>query len=453
MKISQIILTNLILIFCFFTSFSQNSNDEFNYSEIARNATGEPILNSTIQVQIAIHFETKESMAKYIENHEATTNGTGKFTVVIGTGTPVAGNYSNLPWGFQKSYIETFINGLSISNKEINKPRAYGKYNNPNKVINPNIQSNANKNINNIDLNNIPLNYIKVGDKTLKPGKGILFFGKSPNHTIQLQDIITITAGEGIEIDGTYPNLVINLKKHFIGEEYLGGKVAYVDETGQHGFVVYCYTPEEAYIFEKSTWATFDWGESQRVNDDLTSSGFSGITYKNWDKYGDVETVNTEINSDDFDDIGNLNAEIGYGWINTKRLMEMDNIYKNIPDVGELRSIPQILHYHGDGRWILPSFNELKEIYKNKNELGLTNINEFIWSSTESYKQISQGIRDKFNGTNYTQGQYFEGYNGIPVRLSKTEKILGVLCLNFSNGKETTIAKTYGNRFFLIKEF
>ncbi|MDV7187500.1 hypothetical protein R3X25_09425 [Lutibacter sp. TH_r2] len=133
--------------------------------------------------------------------------------------------------------------------------------------------------------------------------------------------------------------------------------------------------------------------------------------------------------------------------------MKLDNIYKNIPDVGELHSIPQILHYHDDGRWVLPSLNELKEIYKNKKKLGLVGINEFIWSSSESIKQISQGVRDQYNGINYSNGKYFEGYNGIPVKLSKDEKIIGVYCLNFSNGKVVTIAKTYGNRFFLIKEF
>ncbi|MBT8317209.1 MAG: hypothetical protein HKP59_06260 [Lutibacter sp.] len=426
MKTSQIILTNLILIFCFFTSFSQNSNDKFNYSEIARNATGEPILNSDIQVQIAIHFDNKESLAVYIENHEATTNGTGKFTVVIGTGTPVAGNYSNLPWGFQKSYIETFINGLSISNKEINKPRAYGKYNNPNKVINPNIQSNANKNISNIDLNNIPLNYIKVGDKTLKPGKGILFFGKSPNHTIQLQDLITITAGEGIEIGGTYPNLVINLKKHFIGEEYLGGKVAYVDESGQHGFVVK--------YGHKGTWATFDWGEQ----------------YEN-------ASANTSITLDEFKNYS-TSSKFGAGWTNTLFMVMKDETENNeVIDVGEQYSIPQYLLEIWDGLWYVPSIEELKFIYQNKNKLELQ-INNFVWSSSEGGK-IYAGHGDKFNGLNLNKEERPQkGFHNTKVYLSlksmKQENFyVGAQCINFSNGKVIPIAKTYVNEFLLIRNF
>ncbi|MDV7187501.1 hypothetical protein R3X25_09430 [Lutibacter sp. TH_r2] len=184
---------------------------------------------------------------------------------------------------------------------------------NPIRVKNTNSQSIPVKNVNtNINPNQVPLTSIKIGDITLESGKGVFFFGKHPNYTIQMQEL-NIVASDGIEIIGTYPNLLITLKKHFIGEKYLGGKVAYVDKTGQHGFVVYSYDSNKVHVFEKSNWATFDWGESQEVNDDLTSNGFSGISYRNWDKYGDVETANTEINSNEFDMIGNFNNDIGFG--------------------------------------------------------------------------------------------------------------------------------------------
>lgn len=416
----------LVLVLFVNMSFSQNTNSTFNYSEIARNATGEPLANAAVQVQIAIHFGSKTNLANYIENHTASTDNNGKFTVVIGEGTPISGDYSNLPWGFEKSYIETFVNGLSISNIEIEKPRGYGKYNNINNVAGNKINKPVNSNVVEMGPNEMPLTHIQIGDKTLKPGKGIMFFGKSPNHTIQLQDQITITAGEGVEISGTYPNIIVSLKKHYIGEEYLGGKVAYVDNTGQHGFVVY------PTLLGPANWHTFPWGHQ----------------FKN------------DIHYDDFIPIGNHEEGIGYGWGNTQNLFKRDNIDLNVPDVGEVESIPQMLDNFDNHKWFLPSLYELKEIYKNRVKLGFTGnfYNKFIWSSNLDYGHfISKGHNDRFNGTssdpnqNTPHNKNTRIYNKL--KINEDDKIIGVKCINFSSGKTVPILAVYEHYFFVIREF
>jgi hypothetical protein len=419
-----------ILTFIFITAansgFGQNANNTFDYSEIARNATGEPILNSTIQVQIALHFGAKNSLASYIENHVVNTNDEGKFTVAVGEGTPVAGSYSNLHWGIEKSYIEVFVNGISISNKEVEKPRSFGKLNNPGIRGGAKTENRINSNVAAMDRDEIPLQKIEIGDKTLRPGRGVMFTGQSPNHTIQLQDRITISAGEGIEINGEYPNLVISLKKFSIGDEHLGGKVAYLDKSGLHGFVLY---PE---IFGPANWQTFEWGHNAANN----------------------------IVADDFSVSGSPNSGIGDGYMNTKMIMKYDNPKLNIIDVGEVTSIPQVLVLEDD-RWFLPSIGELEQIYLNRHKLGMSGA-KFYWSSSVTIApkaQIYKGYNDRYNGTSIDPSNNIDDpYNFLNRTIYEklklnSDKVNGIKCINFSNGKQVPILSVYAHYFVLIREF
>ena len=419
--------TLLSLLLVINTSFSQNSNNTFNYSEIARNATGEPILNSEVQVQIAIHFGTNTSLASYIENHTSQTDNNGEITVVIGAGTPISGEYSELPWGIKKSYIETFINGISVSNKEVKRPRNLGVFNSLSKIAtNKTQQTSVNQNVLDMASDGLPLQQLQLGDKVLIPGQGIMFKGKTSNYPVEVINLITITAGAGVEISGTYPNLVIGLKKHYIGEEYLGGKVGYVDETGQHGFVVY---PN---LLGPANWQTFPWGH-QRAN---------------------------TISADDFIAVGNDNEAIGYGWGNTLNLIKRDNTDLNVWDIGEEPSIPQILDNFDNNKWFLPSKEELKQIYKNRGKLGFigNQYNKFIWSSNVDIGHyIYKGHNDRYNGTSVDPNQN-EPHNQNTriyekMNLKTDDKVVGVKCLNFSNGNSVSILGAYEHYFFVIREF
>jgi hypothetical protein len=118
--------------------------------------------------------------------------------------------------------------------------------------------------------------------------------------------------------------------KHFIGEAYGGGVIFYIDSTGQHGLI-------------------------EARNDISTSSTWSNGAY--------LAT-------------GATKTAIGSGAKNTKRIIQSQ---------GRTGSYAALLcvHYKADGYtdWYLPSKDELNEIYKVRNIVGVTIYPH--WSSSE----------------------------------------------------------------------
>lgn len=293
----------------------------------------------------------------------------------------------------------------------------------------------------NVNPDVLPVLQINVGDNTLKAGPGIQFTGKSPVYTIDTRDKITITAGEGIEISGDYPNFTVELKKHQVGEEYLGGIVFYVDESGWHGLVI------KKDLLGPSTWSTFHWNEGNEVN------------YK------------------DFHEIGHLADGIGCGYLNTLRMINEDP-FNNILDPGEVRSIPEVLA-DDFSDWYLPSFEELRMIYHQKvllkDILKLNSDNRYFWCSNEGGR-IWKGHNDGPDGRDRADGGYFEGFSGKEVKLSGEHDakdgnavkdyindklgaqggaswVTGAVCLDMFLGKKAFVAKTYPKSFVVIRRF
>jgi len=340
----------------------------------------------------------------------------GIFKIEIGNGTPVAGSYDNLPWGSQDSFIEISINGVSAGTKKIKKNRSHNRLLNT-KVRRTRSKTKTNSKAAQMNPNTMPIFQINVGENTLKAGDGMSFTGKKPVFTINAKDKVTITAGEGINIAGVYPNYTVELKKHFIGEEYLGGTVFYVQDNGQHGLIA-------GKFFTNNTWAAFRWYEPQKKE----------ITHK------------------DFKTLNNWGSAIGDGKINTYKI-RTENPVSNVLDIGEPTAI--IRYYSMDwGNWYVPSLGELRLVYKQKSflakSLKLSDKYHTLWSSTEGGK-IWQGHGDKPDGGNYASGKYFKGYIGTPVKLGG--KVTGVECINFYTGNEATIAKTHDLSFILIRDF
>ncbi len=415
-----IIHFGLMIIFLLAVASSVNAqnSDFINWETTARDATGQPIHNQEINVQAALHFKTPTSISRYVENHRPTTNAVGIFKIEIGNGTPVAGSYDNLPWGRQDSFIEISINGVSAGTKKIKKNRSHNRLVNT-KVRKTRSKTRTNSKAAQMNPGSMPVFQINVGENTLKAGDGMSFTGKKPVFTINAKDKVAITAGEGINIAGAYPNYTVELKKHFIGEEYLGGTVFYVQDNGQHGLIA-------GKFFTHNTWAAFRWNEP----------GKKKITYK------DFKTVNSR------------GVEIGDGKINTYKI-RTENPVSNVLDVGEPKAI---IRYHNIdwGNWYVPSLGELRLVYKQKSflakSLKLSGKYHTLWSSTEG-DQIAQGHGDNPSGGNYASGKYFKGYGGTPVVIGLGKTVTGVYCINFYTGYEATIAKTHDLAFILIRDF
>ncbi|HEY4798129.1 MAG TPA: hypothetical protein VII99_03530, partial [Bacteroidia bacterium] len=109
----------LFFSFAFFSlsaiaSFGQ-APQGINYQAIARDASGNPLVSTSINVEFKIHKTSATGAVVYDENYNSTaTNTFGLFTLLIGKGAPASGNFSTIIWGSNAFYLEVLINGTSM---------------------------------------------------------------------------------------------------------------------------------------------------------------------------------------------------------------------------------------------------------------------------------------------------------------------------------------------------
>ncbi len=85
------------------------STQAFKYQAVARDASGYPIINLTIGIQIKIFTLNGGNQENYIENHFATSNSFGLVNLEIGRGEIVEGIFENISWGNGNQFIEISI--------------------------------------------------------------------------------------------------------------------------------------------------------------------------------------------------------------------------------------------------------------------------------------------------------------------------------------------------------
>jgi hypothetical protein len=103
----------LLLSFVFFNLSSQIPQG-FNYQAIARDVSGNPILNTLLPVRITIQSDSLGGTTFWIEEHSTvTTNAFGLFTVIMGKGLKKTGStvaaFTDIDWKVTPKYIKTEI--------------------------------------------------------------------------------------------------------------------------------------------------------------------------------------------------------------------------------------------------------------------------------------------------------------------------------------------------------
>jgi hypothetical protein len=90
--------------------FSQtNIPQGVNYQAIARNAQGAVFVNQNLSVRASILSGSSIGPVQYQETHETTTNTFGLFNLKLGSGTPVEGLFSNIPWSEANQFLKVEI--------------------------------------------------------------------------------------------------------------------------------------------------------------------------------------------------------------------------------------------------------------------------------------------------------------------------------------------------------
>ncbi|WP_299224007.1 hypothetical protein [uncultured Aquimarina sp.] len=107
------------LLFSTLLSAQSIQKNFINYQGVARNASGDILVDESINIQIALKFGAPDVAARYVENHTITTSANGVFGLLIGDGVPVTGDFNTLQWGIVASYVTVSLNGAEIGTNEL----------------------------------------------------------------------------------------------------------------------------------------------------------------------------------------------------------------------------------------------------------------------------------------------------------------------------------------------
>ncbi len=110
---TKLLLTTLFT-FVFYLLSSQVPQG-FNYQAIARDASGNPIINTLMPVRITIQSDSLGGTICWIEEHSSvSTNGFGLFTLILGKGVKQPGStvatFNDIDWKVTPKFIKTEIN-------------------------------------------------------------------------------------------------------------------------------------------------------------------------------------------------------------------------------------------------------------------------------------------------------------------------------------------------------
>lgn len=100
----KILIPIFLLLFSFSIS-AQVPPQAFNYSGVARDASGNPLSNRALSVEIAILKGTTTGQIQYIETHIVTTDQFGLFNLIIGGGSVQNGSMSAINWGNDNYFL------------------------------------------------------------------------------------------------------------------------------------------------------------------------------------------------------------------------------------------------------------------------------------------------------------------------------------------------------------
>ena len=80
--------------------------NSFNYQGVARDASGAPLTNQNISLQTGFFHNSVNGTVRYQERHSPTTNDQGVYTLRLGEGAPVVGDWNSIDWKNEKVFLK-----------------------------------------------------------------------------------------------------------------------------------------------------------------------------------------------------------------------------------------------------------------------------------------------------------------------------------------------------------
>jgi hypothetical protein len=190
------ILLLLVLVTCVTRLFAQIPQG-FSYQAVARDNSGNPKPNTTLNVQFSILQGTPDGTVLYSESHVPRSNAFGLFNLTIGKGQTTLGAFTKIDWSDQK-YIKVEIDGqLASTSLLLSVP--YALYADKTSLKNGNgIEINGNTISNTGDLSNTnEIQTLSLAGTTLS---------LSSSNSVVLPVGTNYTAGSGISLSGNTIN-------------------------------------------------------------------------------------------------------------------------------------------------------------------------------------------------------------------------------------------------------
>lgn len=98
---------------------SAQSPQRFNYQAVARNAQGVVLANQPISIRASILQGSPGGASQYSESHLVASNQLGLFTLAIGGGVPITGDFQSIAWADGAKYLKIEMDATGGNNYEL----------------------------------------------------------------------------------------------------------------------------------------------------------------------------------------------------------------------------------------------------------------------------------------------------------------------------------------------
>ncbi len=89
--------------------------DKFNYQAVARDQNG-LVITGDINIRLSLNESDPLGVSRYEETNTATTNAQGVFSVTIGKGQVVSGDFSDIHWATHDYFLKVEMKTPGTSN-------------------------------------------------------------------------------------------------------------------------------------------------------------------------------------------------------------------------------------------------------------------------------------------------------------------------------------------------
>jgi hypothetical protein len=110
------LLTTLCFLLLTLIANTQIPPNAFNYSAVANNTAGLPIISTTIGIQTTILKSSPSGVSLYSENHFVNTDNYGVFKLVIGAGAMQSGSMTTIDWSNDNYFLKIAMDATGGTN-------------------------------------------------------------------------------------------------------------------------------------------------------------------------------------------------------------------------------------------------------------------------------------------------------------------------------------------------